>query len=223
MKRVLYIFFSFLLVFYSCKKESKTDETNQAVRDTIAFNKTKNATKINIKLTREAKKALENWKEYQIFDDFISQYSSISNSEALSNATELSELATHLRDSVLDSRLNTHAVKTRLNILQNECLRLKDMENISAIKPKEVSAKVTDILKAYAALNNKFISVYEINKLQNELELDPDFEKILLESAIDTTKKPFKEKMKKNPKTTKKKRSKRKSSLARKKLFLKKK
>ena len=186
MKITFYIFLVVIIFFSSCNAKDPIKKTLEASQDSLVYKDVKKQNKLHTKLNLTAKKAVSNWKEYQILNEFIQQYKLISYSEALSNATELSELATHLKDSIALKKLKTPSVKTRLNILQNECLRLKDMEDIPAITPQEVTNKVVDIIAAYAAVNAKFNSVYQINEMENELELDPDFEKILLESAIDT-------------------------------------
>ncbi len=186
MKVAFYIFLIVIVFLSSCNATSDEKKALETPQDSIVHKDVKKQNKLQTGLNLTAKKEVSNWKEYQILNEFIQQYKLISYSEALSNATELSELATHLKDSVTLKKLKTPSVKTRLNILQNECLRLKDMEDISAITPKEVMSKVADVMAAYAAVNAKFNSVYQINEMENELELDPDFEKILLESAIDS-------------------------------------
>ena len=186
MKNISYFIISTILLLGSCKEAPNIDKDLKIRQDSLVYNNVKKHNKLNTDLHLAAQKAVSDWKEYQILNEFIQQYKLISYSEALSNATELSELATHLKDSVRLDKLKTASVKTRLNILQNECFRLKDMENIPAITPQEVTNKVEDIMAAYTAVNAKFNSVYQIDEMKNELELDPDFEKILLESAIDT-------------------------------------
>ncbi len=186
MKINFYIFIIAILFFSSCNSTGDIEKTKEVAKDSIVLDDTKYRTKLKVKLNVTASKAVSNWEEYQIITEFIQQYQAISTIGALGNATEISELATHLKDSVIDAKLKTPAFKTRLNILQNECLRLKDMERIPAITTEEVKIKVRDILVAYEAVNAKINSIYQVNDLKNELELDPDFEKILLESTIDT-------------------------------------
>lgn len=178
--------FLILLFIISCKKqEIKTDIAIQQ-RDSIAFSQKKAILKSRVKLLPKTKKETDNWKEYQIFDAFIQQFYTISNAEALSNAQELSELSTHLKDSIIDEKLKKPAVKTRFNILQNECLRLMDMDSIPSITHEEVQIKIGEVLIAYDAVNAKLNSVYVVENFENNLQLDPDFKKILFESGIDT-------------------------------------
>lgn len=168
----------------SCKKQTKSNETVRVERDTIQLSEKKDKTKISMKLHTKVKKELQDWEEYQLVDALISQFYIISNSEALSNAEELSNLVTHLKDSIRDDRLKTPPVIARINVLNNECLRLKDMAGIHAITDEEVSLEIKNILDAYAAFNAKLNSMFLVKDIEEEFELDPDFEKILRDTTI---------------------------------------
>jgi hypothetical protein len=187
--KLLYFFALLVLVLISCEHQEKKQETTLVVtRDSLAFSQRKKVKVKTIVLQPNAKKALQNWKEYTELNEFIARFYTISSGEALSNAEELTDLATHLKDSIQDEKLKQPAVITRFNIFQNECLRLKDMEHIPAITEQEVNTKVKEILEAYAGIKAKLNSVYEVSTYENNLKLDPDFEKILIESGLDTTK-----------------------------------
>ena len=174
-----------LILTFSCKENVKNDRLETTKKDTIAASK-KNKRNISVSLQPTAKKELASWKEYQLVDEILSKFNTISNTEAISNAQELSELVTHLKDSIRDKRLKSPPVITRINILQNECLRLNDMAKIPAITPQEIDKEIDNILYAYAAFNAKINSVIAVRSAENELELDPDFESILNDTTIVT-------------------------------------
>lgn len=178
MQKLLYILFVIALISVSCKKNTlKTD--NQQQKDTIVVQNKRNINSIGYVLTPEAQEYVKDWEELQKFDAFITKYFAISNSDALQNAKELSELAFDLKDSNRFELLQDPSVAARLNILDTECKRLADMATITAIKPEEVSAQIKKILEAYSAVNSKFNSVLEIKDLESEIHLDPDFLAIL--------------------------------------------
>lgn len=175
-----FVLLLFSLVFViSCTKPAKKSDTKTSISDTINQSDKKNINRIGISLRPNTKKEIANWKEYQLVDAILTNYYAISNAEALINAQELSSLVINLKDSIRNEKLMTPSVNSRINILHNECLRLNDMASIPAITPEEITATVTNILEAFSSLNAKLNSLYAIRNIENELELDPDFQKIL--------------------------------------------
>lgn len=111
-----------------------------------------------------AKKAVEKWTEYQKVSELIKEYNNVSVLEALQNAAELSVATQKLRDSVKVEKLKNVTVKTRLNVLHNEVLRLKDMSKIPSISDKEVKEEVVKIRYLYDALNSKINDIYRVQQ-----------------------------------------------------------
>jgi len=183
MKSFISFFLLFFLVFVSCETKTKQTDVDIIVKDSIVDTQFNNNKGLKVKLNSLSEKELSKWKEYNDVTEFIQKYYQISNEEALSNIKELSELATYLKDSIRDKRLKSAPVKSRINVFYNECKRLDDMSNISAIESEEVSTEIRKVLESYASLNTKLNSVYQVRNLENELELDPDFEKILNDST----------------------------------------
>lgn len=62
--------------------------------------------------------------------------------------------------------------RTRVNVLENETLRLKDMTFIPAITANDVNTQVDKILAAFSATNSK------INTIYSQLEVEQDIEDI---------------------------------------------
>lgn len=182
MKLLTLILVLFLFFTSSCSKQ-KHKRTTQTNRVEIIKTTPKDKKIKRIILKSNTKKELINWKEYQLVDEILSRFNTISNEEALSNAKELSEFVTHLKDSIKDKRLQSPPLKSRINILHNECLRLNDMASIPAISATEVSAEIDNIFEAYNAFNAKLNAVFEVRNIENQLELDPDFESILNDSS----------------------------------------
>ena len=62
----------------------------------------------------------------------------------------------------------------RINVLENETLRLADMANIPSISKEEVKEEVSNILAIYSAMNSKINTIYQSESLQNMLEVDTE-------------------------------------------------
>lgn len=60
----------------------------------------------------------------------------------------------------------------RLHVLYSEVYRLKDMSEISSIKPGEVQLQTAKIIAVFNALNSKINSVYTRNIFDEDLRFD---------------------------------------------------
>jgi len=180
------LFLSFLvLLLTTCKKQTSL-VVEDAIEDTLQVEQKKTISSIGESLSPKAKSALKSWEEYQLVDQLLTRYYAISNAEALSNAVELSDLTQHLKDSIRDKQLETPSVRARLNLLYSESKRLEDMVEIPSIKPEEVVEEIKKILDAFSAVNAKFNSVYAVTELENELDLDPDFQAMIQTPSEET-------------------------------------
>jgi len=119
----------------------------------------------------ESKKQVENWNEYQQLDQLLTNFYSISPSEALNLSKELSTITQQLKDSVTIERFTYPDISIRINVLHNHALRLSDMSTISAINSVEVKSEIQDILDAFSALNSKINNITKQEKLEKELEI----------------------------------------------------
>jgi len=90
----------------------------------------------------------------------------------LNNAIQLSEVVKFLKDSIRPTELLNLSFRTRVNVLENEALRLKDMTFITAITAKEVNVQVDKIIAAFSATNSK------INTIYSQLEVEKDIDNI---------------------------------------------
>ena len=187
------IFLILIIVVISCNN-SISKKNKKIKRDSLISN----VVKVNhpiAKLNSKAKKLVEDWDEYQNIDELLKQYQNITTNLALLNAKELSVLSRQLKDSVRIEKLNIPAVKTRLNVLHNETLRLADMETIPSITELEVIEENNNILNAYSALNLKINNIVNQENLNEQvssfvdevLELNDSLKR---NDSIDTIKMP---------------------------------
>ncbi|MDH3321894.1 MAG: hypothetical protein OEM04_02830 [Flavobacteriaceae bacterium] len=177
----------FLFVFLSCDKK-ETAQIELTETDSIAQGITKVHDPI-ITLNPKAKKMVENWEEYQKFDEFIEQYKNISTNNALLNAKYLSKLSEQLKDSIRIEKLNTPSVRIRLNVLHNESLRLADMSSINQIAESEIIQENKNILEAFSALNLKINNIISQEKLNKDVD---EFIEEIMSSDSDSSIQPIK-------------------------------
>jgi len=163
----------FIIVIFSinaCKKNEFANTKNDTVAlDTTKIEDQKNIRSIGETLLPESKKKTTNWVEYQQLDELLTGFYSISPSEALNLSKELSTITQQLKDSVKIDRFKQPDIQIRINVLNNNVLRLNDMASIPAINPKEVNEEIQKILEAFSALNSKINNITNQEKLEAEL------------------------------------------------------
>lgn len=169
--KILYLFI-LVICISSCKKKESTNVNNDfSVSDTINIDDQKDIRSIGETLLPESKQKVENWNEYQQLDQLITNFYSISPSEALNLSKELSTITQQLKDSVTIERFTQPDISIRINVLHNNALRLSDMATISAINSVEVKNEIQSILDAFSALNAKINNITKQEKLEKELEI----------------------------------------------------
>lgn len=167
MRLIISLFFVSFLI--SCGN-SATQETEKKPIATSQLSASKEHTVIvHIKTSNE--REVSDWEYYTALREFLKKFKKITPNEALGNALELTSLVKALKDSTKPEILNTLSLKARINLLENESLRLSDMTKISVIKAEEVNTQVTKIFEAFSALNSKINTVF----LQQNLSKDMDF------------------------------------------------
>ena len=168
--KMLKKFFIFFLLFMSIAcNETKKNETDIEL-DTI---KVKTGSKIvnslGETLSKESRKLVEDWPEYEVLDELINDYYNITNDDALLKAKDLSTYSQQLRDSIRIDILDRSDIKIRLNVLYNTSLRLADMETIKTIKSEEIKTEVTNIIDAFSAINSKINNILAQQNIEKEL------------------------------------------------------
>ena len=173
MKSIFILILSTFFLVTSCQTEAKKDNSSAAV-DSIQSNEIKIQSRIASTLSKTSRNSLKEWSEFEEVDNFILNYYNISISDALSLSSELNDLVTLMRDSVRVKKLNVPTINARLNVLQNETLRLRDMSNISSITSEEVDKQVLSILEVYDSFISKINTIYKAEELQKALEFDTE-------------------------------------------------
>ena len=162
-----------LFLFFGCNKSVQKNNTTTP----------RKTTKLNLAARHDsyihtdvyASKKIEDWKEYATLKDFINRFEHISPNEALNNAIELKGLIKNVKDSIRSKNLKTPAFKTRVNVLENEGLRLADMTYITAITPDEVNAQVAKILTIYGGMNEKINTIFSQKQFEDAIKVDGEF------------------------------------------------
>jgi hypothetical protein len=173
MKYIIPFLLIILLTGFSCNKNKDTQEVTE-ISDSLKLDENHIENKIGETLIPEAKVDMDNWKEYQLVDELLLKYYSISTLEALSNADELSRLVKMMKDSIKIEKLKKPNIIARINVLENETLRLADMATIPSITKDEVKAEVGYIVAIYSAFNAKINTIYKSESIQNMLEVDTE-------------------------------------------------
>lgn len=166
-----YLYLFFVLVLFSCKNDVKESDIKpqKARKQLIAKDEKFISNDVHQKLHKEAQNSVENWQEYQEVSLFMPKFYNTSTKEILLNASEFYELTTHLKDSIRVKNFKQPSVKIRLNVLQNEALRLFDMDSIPSITNKEVVQEVKNIINAFNALNTKINNTVKRDLLDKDL------------------------------------------------------
>lgn len=128
------------------------------------------------------KKETENWEELNALNSFISRFSKTSPNEALSNALELRDLVKSLKDSITPTVFDIPSFHARINLLDNEVLRLVDLSYITAITAEDVHKQIDKTLTSFSAVNAKINTILSQKKFEDDLDIDTSF------IGIDTTK-----------------------------------
>jgi len=177
--RYLYFYLLLILSLLSCQSEQKSKNNK------LKNNKQKEVTfKISepLVLSKEATTLVSNWKEYQNFKNLFSQYKNTTPSEAFSNAKELNTLAEQLKDSIRNKSLKTIPFNARLDVLQNETLRLKDMIDIPNLKNADIKEQIIKILGAYDA------TIAKLNNLAVQTKIEKELDKMIKDNNKDSSK-----------------------------------
>jgi len=171
MGKILFIAVIFISII-SCTpdQEKKVDEvatSNLQEKATISS--------IGITLSPKAKKEVAGWEKYQLIETKMQRYQSVTKSEAIQNARDLSLLIEDASDTIDVKLLDRPDVKIRFNVLYNHAYRLHDMLSITSISEEEVMTEVTRLLDAYSSLNDKINVVFKMDEYKDSFgitELD---------------------------------------------------
>jgi hypothetical protein len=106
-----------VLLVFSCKKEDNLQQEKKIEKSEFSVN-TKHSKILPIKDI--FKKEVESWEELNSIETFLDRFKNISVNEALGSASDLTELAKSLKDSVIPNKFDKTSFKARVNIFYNE-------------------------------------------------------------------------------------------------------
>ena len=158
-----------VLCLLSCKDQVKKQEKSkkEPTRGLVVSHSK------SVALENLSKTNMVNWKEYNSVADHLKMFSSISANEALNNALLLASLVKKMKDSIRPKALINPSFRTRVNVLENEVLRLKDMTLLlDAVKAKEINKQVDKILEAFSATNSKINTVFSQLEVEKEIKIN---------------------------------------------------
>ena len=120
-------------------------------------------------------KEVENWQELNTVHSFIQKFDKVSPNEALSNALELRDLVTILKDSVTPNIFDIPSFQARVNILHNETLRLADLTRIPAITFEDVNLQVNKTIVAFSSVNSKINTILSKKQFEDAVDIKIDY------------------------------------------------
>jgi hypothetical protein len=153
----VFSFFLFISVLISCGDAPQEKKDAPVVKSLFSVAQ-KHVAIIPLDAVNE--KEISTWNHYITLREFLGKFKTATPNEALSNALELGSLIKVLKDSIKPKPLNTPSFEARINLLENESLRLSDMTKISAIQSKEVNDQINKVFEAFSAVNSKINMVY---------------------------------------------------------------
>lgn len=171
MGRFLFVIASLFFLVTSCKKKEKQKEVLPTKTEMNISVKHTDYSEINEKYINEIKP----WKEYFTVEDFLQELKNTTPIAALNNALELKTLTKQFKDSLNIETLKTPAFKARINVFENETLRLADMTFIPSISAHQVNSQVEKIMMLFSSVNDKINTVYTKKKFDSEINLDSLF------------------------------------------------
>lgn len=164
-------FFLFFLILFSCdKKQNINDGTS---KETPKLSIVKNHTTLD-EVNQDFTAEVEDWKQLKAVNTFIKKFEKVSPREALTNALELNDLVKNLKDSIVPVVFDIPSFHARINVLQNETLRLADLTLIPAITADDVNAQVNKTIAAASSVNSKINTILSKKRFEDEIDLDLD-------------------------------------------------
>lgn len=164
-----FLFVFVLIIIVSCKKNQ---EKKEIIIQEVSSLRTIIQHPDSEKVLPDFQKEISSWSELEVLKNFLVRFKKASPTEVLSNAIELKELVKILKESTKPELLNTPSFETRVNILENEVLRLADMTKIPAISTNEVNTQVDKIITSFSAINSKINTVFTKKKFEDEITID---------------------------------------------------
>ena len=154
--------FILVLVFFSCKKESKKLSKEIPNNNDIAYIQLEfeNIYKSNNDLT------LESWLNYIELAEYINQFNSNDFSSLIDNKKYLIRFFNGIKNTIPDV-LNQPEISSRLTVIETDFLKLESMLSNFEISSDQKIKMVKRINNSFSNLN------FQIDKLIEKLEITP--------------------------------------------------
>lgn len=154
--------FILVLVFFSCKKESKKLSKEIPINNDITFIQLEfeNIYKSNNDLT------LESWLNYIELAEYINQFNSNDFSSLIDNKKYLIRFFNGIKNTIPDV-LNQPEISSRLTVIETDFLKLESMLSNFEISSDQKIKMVKRINNSFSNLN------FQIDKLIEKLEITP--------------------------------------------------
>lgn len=161
----------FIIFLGACKKSIQEPIANTKKPELSVVKKYASVTQLD----NYSKNYVKDWKEYNDLTDFFKRFENISANEALNNAIELRDLIKSVKDSIKPKLIDNNAFNARVNVLENETLRLVDMSKIPSIKANEVNLQVSKVFSVFNSVNEKIITIYSQKRFEEAVNVDGAF------------------------------------------------
>lgn len=172
-EKYYYLVFVFLLIT-SCKKTPSERQNQILEKDAMLVSHTYTFKEI---IPSYAKEIIE-WQEYFVLEDFLEQLKNTTPKEGLDNALELKTLTKKAKDSLPIGPLKTPSFKARINVFQNEVLKLVDLTYLSTKSAKNTKQQMATIFQTFSNMNLKINAIYDKQKINNTVKIDSVFKKM---------------------------------------------
>ena len=154
--------FILVLVFFSCKKESKKLSKEIPINNDITFIQLEfeNIYKSNNDLT------LESWLNYIELAEYINQFNSNDFSSLIDNKKYLIRFFNGIKNTIPDV-LNQPEISSRLTVIETDFLKLESILSNFEISSDQKNKMVKRINNSFSNLN------FQIDKIIEKLEITP--------------------------------------------------
>lgn len=163
-----------LLLFTSCKKTPSERQNQILEKDAMLVSHTYTFKEIIPSYAKE----IEQWQEYFVLKDFLEQLKIITPKEALDNALELKSLTKNAKDSIPIGPLKTPTFNARINVFQNEVLKLVDLTYINTKSANNTKQQMATIFQTFSNMNLKINTIFDKQKINNTVKIDSVFKKM---------------------------------------------
>ncbi|RDY60086.1 hypothetical protein [Flagellimonas nanhaiensis] len=165
MQKLLPLLFG-LLVLFGCKKKQDANEDAEDGKLVFEYQKMPDKTSLN----PEATVIVENWKDFQKFNESIDVlYRATNNEDLILAIDDLIEKEKLLEEGTYPEMFNSLQIKSRQRVLKTYLYKVKS----SILENQETTEPTVEMLEAYNALRSQLNSMVN-SQLDKKLILDEE-------------------------------------------------